>query len=540
MPSRWKGHLEAFALPYQDGDPPLWDAGTVLFNRDPVTRQIYTSVNGQEMSFDVSYRDNLAPYLDVGIDTDSDGFDDDYDFDLAYDIIEFVRGTDLPGYRDRSGWKLGDIVSSAPVVVGAPRGFHQFNDYMSYRDAHQERERVVYVGANDGMLHCFRATDGEELWAYIPSNCLGNLKNLLSPSYCHQYFVNATPKVVDAFLGGYWRTVLLCGQGEGGDSYFALDVTDPTAPYLLWDVSMVAYGETWSGPEIARVDGYTDPVVFFGSGPDDMNGEAHLVALDLADGDVIWSDLLSTSVDMNMATAPVTIDMDFDGDADLLYVNDFAGHVWRYDLTAGFFSGSLLFDTDQPIQASPIVTVDEMGNAMVYFGTGRYVEATDIADVTQQTFYCIIDNHSGTSVGTFDLVDQTSSISPVTSAYRGWYIDLIQATGERVTKPDALVAGVVYFTTYQPNASLCGSGGHSWLYAVDFRDGSAIDFEDGSENDTTQDRVEDLGVGLGSEPVFDFANEQIIVQLNDTRISVQDVEMEIRRLIVRSWRELWN
>jgi Tfp pilus tip-associated adhesin PilY1 len=243
---------------------------------------------------------------------------------------------------------------------------------------------------------------------------------------------------------------------------------------------------------------------------------------------------------MNMATAPVIIDVNFDGYDDLLYVSDMAGHVWRFDLTSGMMSKSLLFSTDQPIQASPILTVNELGEVMVYFGTGRYVEQTDIDDVTEQTFYCIIDNHSETAVDRFDLVDQTVSIQEVTPGYRGWYVDLVQATGERVTRPDALVAGVVYFTTFQPNAELCGSGGHSWLYAVDFRDGSAIDFEDGSENDTTEDRIVDLGTGIGSEPVFDIANEQIIVQLNDTRISVQDVEMDIKRLIVRSWRQSWN
>jgi type IV pilus assembly protein PilY1 len=243
---------------------------------------------------------------------------------------------------------------------------------------------------------------------------------------------------------------------------------------------------------------------------------------------------------MNMATAPVIIDMDFDGFDDLLYVSDLAGHLWRYDLTSGMMSKSLLFDTDQPIQASPILTVSEFGEVMVYFGTGRYIDPADIDDVTAQTFYCIIDNHSETAIDRFDLLDQTYSIQPVTPGYRGWYVDLVQATGERVTKPDALVAGVVYFTTFQPNSELCGSGGHSWLYAVDFRDGSMLDNEDGSENDTTEGRVEDLGTGIGSEPVFDIANEQIIVQLNDTRISVQDVEMEIRRLIVRSWRQNWN
>jgi type IV pilus assembly protein PilY1 len=540
MPSRWIGHLEAFALPYQENDAPLWDAGTALFGRDPGTRQIFTAIDGQEMNFEASNKDYLAPHLAVGIDTDGDGTDDDYDLSMADDIIEFVRGTDVPGYRDRSGWKLGDIVDSAPVVAGKPRDFHQYNDYVSFRDANENREKVVYVGANDGMLHCFNASNGEEIWGFIPQACLPGLKHLLNDLYCHEYYVDATPQVFDAYVDGYWRTVLLCGQGEGGDSYFALDVTDPYTPTLMWESSLPSFGESWAEPQVARVDGYNYPLVFFGSGPDDVTGEAHLVALSLSTGEVVWSDLLSSSIEMNMATAPVIIDVNFDGYDDLLYVSDMAGHVWRFDLTSGMMSKSLLFSTDQPIQASPILTVNELGEVMVYFGTGRYVEQTDIDDVTEQTFYCIIDNHSETAVDRFDLVDQTVSIQEVTPGYRGWYVDLVQATGERVTRPDALVAGVVYFTTFQPNAELCGSGGHSWLYAVDFRDGSAIDFEDGSENDTTEDRIVDLGTGIGSEPVFDIANEQIIVQLNDTRISVQDVEMDIKRLIVRSWRQSWN
>jgi type IV pilus assembly protein PilY1 len=540
MPTRWKGHLEAFALPYEEGDGPLWDAGSQLVDRDPANRRIFTQVNGQEMEFDELNNAYLAPELDVGIDNDGDGQPDDYDYDLAGEIINYIRGVDIDGYRDRDGWKLGDVISSAPVVAGSPGDFHQYNDYMAFRAAHENRERVVYVGANDGMLHCFRASDGEELWGYIPQACLPRLKDLLNDQYCHEYFVDATPEVIDAFVGGYWRTVLLCGQGEGGDSYFAIDVTDPNAPYLMWDESLPTYGESWSKPQVARVSGYSEPLVFFGSGPDDVNGEAQLVALDLATGVVVWSDLLSSSMEMNMATGPVVIDMEFDGWDDLLYVCDLAGHVWRFDLTSAPFQKELLFATDQPIQASPILTVDELGQVMVYFGTGRYIDQDDINDVSQQTFYCVIDNQSGVSVDRYDLVDQTSSIQQVTSGFRGWYIDLVQAAGERITKQDAMVAGVVYFTSFQPNSEVCGSGGWSWLYAVDFRDGSAMDNDDGTENDVTDGRVTDIGTGIGSEPVFDIANEQIIVQLNDTRISVQDVEMDIRRLIVRSWREQWN
>jgi len=540
MPSRWTGHLEAFALPYQENDSPLWDAGTLLFNRTPESRNIYTRINGTETSFDVTSVLEIATQLDVGIDSDADGFDDTYDYDLAGEIIDFVRGTEIDGYRDRGGWKLGDVISSAPVVVGGPRGFHQYDSYLTFREANQDRERVVYVGANDGMLHCFRASDGEELWAYIPETCLPKLKHLLNTSYCHEYYVDSTPQVFDAFIGGSWRTVLFCGLGAGGDSYFAIDITDPYAPYMMWDRSMPQFGKSWSEPELVRVQGYAEPLMFFGSGPDYDTGLAHIVALDASNGDVVWSDQLSSSLEMNMATAPVIVDMDFDGFDDLLYVSDLAGHVWRFDLTSGLFSKSLLFDTDQPIQASPILTVNELGQVMLYFGTGRYIDVTDIDDVTVQTFYCVIDDHTETSVGRFDLVDQTNTIETLTPLYRGWYIDLVEASGERITKPDALVAGIVYFTSFQPNAEICGSGGHSWLYSVDFRDGSAIDSEDGSENDVTEGRVADLGTGIGSEPVFDFANEQIIVQLNDTRIEVRDVDMDIQQLIVRSWRQQWN
>jgi type IV pilus assembly protein PilY1 len=540
MPSRWIGHLEAYALPYQENDAPLWDAGTKLVDRDPGTRQIFTALDGQEISFEVAQNLYLAPHLGVGIDTDGDGNVDDYDYTMADDIIEYVRGVDVDGYRDRGGWKLGDMVGSAPVVAGRPRDFHQYNDYLSYRVANETREKVVYVGANDGMLHCFNASSGEEMWAFIPQTCLPKLQYLLSDLYCHEFYVDATPRVFDAYVGGYWRTVLICGQGEGGSSYFALDVTDPYAPAVMWESSLPSFGESWTNPEVARVNGYNEPLVFFGSGPDDATGEAHLAAVDMSTGNLVWSDILSSSLSTNMATSPVVIDLDFDGYDDLLYVGDLAGHVWRVDLTSGVISKSLLFETDQPIQSKPTLTVSELGEVMVYFGTGRYIDGTDVGDTSQQTFYCVIDNHSGYSVDRYDLIDQTSSIQQITPGYRGWYIDLVQASGERVTKTSTLIAGVVYFTTFQPNAEVCGAGGHSWLYGVDFRDGSAIDLEDGSENDTTDGRVTDLGTGIGSEPVFDIANEQIIVQLNDTRLAVSNVDMDIRRLIVRSWRQSWN
>lgn len=523
----WRGFLEAFDIPYSDGAPSIWEAGEILANRNPDSRTIYTSVSGSLLAFDTSNQSDLSPYLDAD------------DSSHETDIINYVQGEDIPGYRNRNGWMLGDIVDSSPVVVGSPAHFYKYLGYPAFVTANKTRERVVYVGANDGMLHCFRASDGYEMWAYVPQSNLARLKGLLDNSYCHEYFVNGSPKAVDAYVDGAWRTMVVCGQGQGGDGYFALDVTDPSSPDVMWDVSHSIVGKSLTIPKIARVGNLDEFVAFVGSGVD-ANGEAHLVALNMEDGSIEWSDELSDIAGVNMTNGSETIDLDHDGYADRLYVTDMAGNLWRFDLTTDPWDRQLLLQTGQPIQATPALTVDEQANVLVYFGTGKYMDMADLTDTSQQTFYCVIDNGSDVTVNKWDLVDQTSTISPITATDRGWYIDLVKESGERVTKTDAIVAGVVYFTSFSPNSEVCGAGGRSWLYAVDFGDGSSPDNDDGSENDTTSDRTYDLDDGIGSQPVFDLANEQIIVQSSETKLSVKDSPSSIRKIIVRSWREVYQ
>jgi Tfp pilus tip-associated adhesin PilY1 len=153
----------------------------------------------------------------------------------------------------------------------------------------------------------------------------------------------------------------------------------------------------------------------------------------------------------------------------------------------------------------------------------------------------VIDKHDGTSADKNDLVDETyEPITQVGPDDRGWYIDLIQQGGERVVDPDALVAGIVYFTSFAPSTQPCSAGGHSWLYKVDFRNGSGDDGDDDDSNDTTDGRVEDLGDGVATKPVVDVVNEEVIVQGSDTRIHVRDADGEIQWVTVRSWRQRYN
>jgi len=527
VPGIWNGYLEAFATPYTDGDLPVWEAGALLSARSASSRDIYTSTGGVFRSFDDSNTNDIMPYLNEANAT------------LAAEIINHTRGEDIAGYRNRLGWKLGDIVESSPVVVGDPAYYYDFGNYKGFASANAGREPVVYVGANDGMLHCFRASDGYEMWSYISQTNLGKLKELAQATYCHDFFVNSTPKVADVQVGGNWMTALVCGQGEGGDGYFALDVTDPSSPDLLWDVSLPTVVESRAIPQIARVTSPDGFVAFVGSGPD-TTGEAHLVALDMENGAVLWQDLLSTVAGVNVTTAPVTLDMDFDGYDDLLYVNDMSGKLWRFDLTTSPWTKSLLYDSGQPIQARPAVTIDEQMNVLVYFGTGRYLELDDITDTSDQSFYCIIDDHSGSTVSNLNIVDQTSSITPLSATDRGWRIDLIQAGGERVTSASTLVGGVVYFTSFQPNSDQCGAGGISWLYSADYKDGSSPDDDYGNENDTTTDRITDLDEGISSQPVFDLSAEEIIIQSSDGKLSILDSKSSVQRIVVRSWREIFQ
>jgi type IV pilus assembly protein PilY1 len=527
LPEKWQGFLEAFALPFDLGDQPIWEAGALLADRSPDSRRIFTVMGGQEIEF----VDGNAGRLNdaMGLPT----------VEQAAEVINWTRGDNVPGYRYRGDWKLGDIVDSSPVVVGVPSSFILEEDYMSFRMAHANRPRAVYIGANDGMIHTFDEWTGEEIWAFIPESQLPRLQDLADTLYCHEYYCNLTPKAQDVYLGGSWRTVLFGGMKHGGDSFFAIDVTYPEAPQFLWETHIPMIIESWTQPEIVRVPGL-GTVGIIGTGPDYVNGEAHVMAINLEDGSLMWSELLSISTEVNMATAAEAVDIDFDGYEDFFYISDLAGHLWRYDLSSFPPSQSLLFQTDQPIQAEPVVTVDYNHDVFLYFGTGKYIDPIDFIDVSMQTFYCVIDNHGSGTISRYDMVDQTATISEVTPNDRGWYVDLLMGPGERVVEPDALVAGVVYFTSFKPMAEKCQFGGFSWLYAMDFRNGAAVDDDDDTGNDTTDGRVEEIGEGIVSRPVVDIVNEDVVIQGSDTRIHVRDTKNVIQQLIVRSWRQLYN
>ncbi len=282
--SRWIGDVDAVT---QDSNglwtKKVWSA----VNKLPSTRKVFT------------VKDDIVVDHTVGLDF------------LDSDRIDCLI----------SGKPIGDIINSTPVVVGQPPFWYPFDGYGDWAFS-MSRDTMVYIGANDGSLHALQLTDGVEKWAFVPKSMHAKLNDAqtdakldrCAPQYCHQYFVDGSPVVGDVYakFGGVskdWRTILVVGEREGGEAYFALDITsgedfnDATDPAdHLWEFTDPELGQTWSDPSINRVaikdvnpNTETEWGVFFGSGymPDPIDQadkEAYLFGVVADSGDPLWKD----------------------------------------------------------------------------------------------------------------------------------------------------------------------------------------------------------------------------------------------------------
>ena len=172
---------------------------------------------------------------------------------------------------------------------------------------------------------------------------------------------------------------------------------------------------------------------------------------------------------------------------------------------------------------------------VVYFGTGAYMTGDDIETTDDESFYCVFDDHDGITSNRFDLVDQTSHPTDIGAA-DGWYVDLVNAQGERVTEKALVVARTVYFTSFAPVSDICQAGGSSWFYTMAYDDGMPVENEEGEE----VARSHELGDGVASRPVVDIVNERVIVQSSDATINVEEITATFFYLNVRSWQESYS
>lgn len=531
----WSGELFAYTLDPTDGSivtPPKWDAGQLI--PAAAMRNIFTlnDTTGNGVTF---VSGSLSAGQMAELNKDIDGTVDG----LGSQRVAWLRGDSSAEersggpFRDRVQTVLGDIINSDPFYAGrqdfgysvlaAPEG----TAYTTFRSssAYTTRPDMLYVGANDGMLHGFNATTGVESFAYVPATLYPKLTDLTSPKYDHQYYVDGSPRVGDAYIdvgsGNEWRSVLVGSTGAGGRSVFALDVTDPasfSAGDVLWELSNSELGYSIGQPTIARVKAGDRWVAIFGNGYNSASHKAQLFVVDLATGAVVktFDTGIGSSASPNGLATPVPVDIDGDRVSDAVYAGDLHGNLWKFDLSnsdvtkwnIAYKSGSTpipLFtakdsaDAVQPITVRPTVGRHPSGGVMVYFGTGKYFEVGDgvvPASPQVQTFYGIRDNGSDVA-GRSSLQAQTilwqgsqtfdsntaevRAVSNNTVDYAsedGWYLDLVygSADSERVVSSALLRHGRVIFTTLIPSGNACDAGGSSWLMELDAVSGKRLDY----------------------------------------------------------------
>ena len=477
--SKWSGQLTAYSLDGTTGainNVPVWEASSILDarNLNSNDRLILTHNGSDGIVFESSNAGWNALSLEQQLDlctgpetngcslddggTPADPSDDSVtgSTNIAQSRIDFLRGDrkdegKFNNFRIRNS-RLGDIIHSGTIFVGEPEldwpdNLAGTTPYSNFKSTYESRDEIIYTGANDGMLHGFRASDGEEVLAYIPGNLFSSNSNeglhyLTDPSYSHRYYVDLKPEVSDVFIKttpsgtADWRTILIGGERAGGRGYFALDVTDPSqfttanaADLVLWEFSSdddADVGFTYSAPIMTLMENGRWAAVFGNGYENTGSGAAQLFIVFLDGGlDGVWTDgsgglpldyvKITTGVgdltDKNGLAAPGVVDLDGNGKADRAYAGDLRGNMWVFDLsnadptqwqveyqTSGV-AKPLFTATDgtlaQPITSAPSLVkntavaddVTNYPNLLVLFGTGQYLVENDKYTIDAQTFY---------------------------------------------------------------------------------------------------------------------------------------------------------
>ncbi len=395
--------------------------------------------------------------------------------------LNYLRGyrfdeSSALGFRQRDS-AMGDIVNSGPVYVGPPTSAIPDNDYQSFYTTNANRVPAVYVGSNDGMLHALRASDGFELFSYVPGFAYADLNDLTNPAYQHEVFVDTVPKVQEAKVGNAWKTVLLGANGNGSQGVFGLDVSDPSSfgtSKVLFEFSdaddadlgnVIATPEIaklWvSGPSTAPVYRYFAVVTGYNNTRTTTNfradtsvssdtankGVLFLIALDhalntpwLLGVDYYKYKFPAANPSLANGLAPVTLLASKTGDRSTatMYFGDLQGSLWKFNTYTGdpaTFAPALgtiaaplpLFvATDASSNRQPITSRVELsngpyGSTLIYFGTGEYLGTSDLnLPGTAQSEYSLLDLSQTVAISrSTDLVQRVGSVSGSTVTVTG-------------------------------------------------------------------------------------------------------------------------
>lgn len=566
-----------------------------------------TTLNAAEQAyFDSTYADNLSQWTSM-----TDGTSPTVDQRTAAtgpNLVNFIRGQrgkegfvsgDIDRlYRSRENI-LGDIVNAQPLFVRRPFAEYLDTGYAAYKSAKDNRTPMVYVAANDGMLHAFYAgtstTDtqgGVEAWAFIPSIVLPNLHRLADRDYAslHQFNVDGTPVAGDVYDSGAsaWKTILVAGLNKGGKGYYALDVTDPASPKGLWEFkySTTCYNPSDSSTDFADCNlgySYGNPViaklssgkwvVFVTSGYNNVSGatgdgQGFLYVLDAMTGRIlkkIGTGVGDATTPSGLGKISAWVDSGLtDNTAQRVYGVDLLGNVWRFDVNSATPAVQLLAvakdgsGTPQSITTKPeLAYVGYPPEPHVYVATGRYLGASDISFTQTQSLYAIRDPLSWgsattpvhanlrTSLGKINIANTTvngeiqrtgtCNVAGGCPQDDGWFADFPD-TGERVNVDIKLQLGTLTVLSNVPQNTACNIGGYSYINFFDYASGLPITGDGGYLGSKLADS---LAVGLNILRLPD-GKTVAISTTSDSSQRTSDVPVASPSINGRrvSWREI--
>lgn len=454
------GTIEARALK-KDGtfsDNPVWSATdrmTAVANRN-----IITDDGSKGLAFDqetLKRDENLgyrAALLGIKLSaTPSDAEKATASWDKVADLVGYMRGTNVAAYRQRGKGVMGPIVNSTPwlqshVVAARYNDVNFEGGTPSYREFVNRKATgasVLWVGANDGMLHGLNALTGDPIVSHVPSPLVGRLNAALSVRNVGAVaLMDGSPFTADVLVSkavtGFdsappaqreWRTYLFSSLGRGGRAVFALDTTDPanlSASAFKWVFSStqdsdlgyqlqdtVRHLSSGQPSQVIRLNsgGFA---LLVPNGHGSTNGNAALFILAVNGPGANGWQAASASVTgsyrkivlpgvaggNNGLMGATWVDLDNNGTADVVYATDLRGQLWKFDIrstkpsewgsallsTSGTASTPVpLFSTLQgtrflPIATAPVVSFPSFGGMMISFGTGRAIEEADFPDTS--------------------------------------------------------------------------------------------------------------------------------------------------------------
>jgi type IV pilus assembly protein PilY1 len=529
----------------------------------------------------------------------------------AMQVVKFMRGLD-PIAEDPlidpdvvpMLWMFGAVMHSRPLIVN-----------YGARDGHTVENPLIYIaaGGNDGALRYILNTSssgvelGQEIWSFVPTEVMSNVRSIVKqegPLFSGEstiYGFDGPGTLFTRDLNGDGtlesddgdRAIIYAGLRRGGRGYYALDVSDPMNPNLLWRIvggetpGFERLGLAFSQPQAGLMDlngdGVGEPVVIFAGGYDrqydnqtgainDPDGRAIYIVNGLT-GALVFRVEHAQMLD-SISSTVAAVDTAGDGLLDRIVVGDLGGRIWRVDMTPvgtppENWTVSLLADlgrhaageapggqNDRRFHNQPDVVQSKetylIGDAeavtvkydAVLIGTGD--RENPLYNVPNNWFFMVRDLNTGILTEAVDSAYVMADLTDVTwvtgqeipQDSAGWRLQLT-AVGEKNLAPALTVANTVFFTTYLPpgasDEDVCGPAeGTGRLYTVSLKNANPPSNRDQpiDSSDSTVDpsmRWEELAAGGIPSEVVFIPPNRVMAGLEEPR----EVPITTR------WRTFW-